>query len=79
MPEPYNEPAFPSAVSADTLGGLNYSPFPGATLRDYFAAHALTGVLVHPHATDGSPQQIADVAYAIADAMLRRRSTGEQK
>ena len=58
-----NEKAFPSS---DDLGVSNE----GMTLRDYFAAKALS---VHPvnahHVTE-----IAQYAYGLADAMLKERS-----
>lgn len=45
----------------------------GMTLRDYFATKAMQGLL----ATDLKPnvenEDLAEVAYAIADAMLRER------
>ena len=44
----------------------------GMTIRDYFAAAALTGSLAASH-TDGEPEEFANVAYIIADAMLERR------
>lgn len=52
----------------------------GMSLRDYFAAHALTGVLAmswHPEMgcapPDGTPWIVADYAYRVADAMLKER------
>lgn len=43
----------------------------GMTLRDYFAAKALQGLLASP----GAPGSIkaAEIAYCMADAMLRAR------
>ena len=51
----------------------------GMTLRDYFAAQALTGMLANPQG-DYSPllksavERFAYDAYACADAMLEARS-----
>jgi hypothetical protein len=44
------------------------------TLRDYFAAAALQGMLAHgmPHEEDWI--SFADYAYSQADAMLQRRA-----
>ena len=50
---------------------------PGMTLRDYFAAAALQGILSSP---DGGPdvwQSVADAAYYAADAMLAARERKE--
>jgi hypothetical protein len=46
---------------------------PGMTLRDYFAAAALQGVLASPD-TMGSQPSIAGYAYQFADAMLAERA-----
>ena len=68
-------PAFPGA----TYDG----PFAGMSLRDFFAAKAMQGIYACPdHVTepDGSDgpdpltdSDIARLAYAMADAMLRAR------
>jgi len=50
----------------------------GMTLRDYFAARALQGILSSP---DGGPddwQRVADAAYYAADAMLAAREAKEE-
>lgn len=63
-------PAFPSKMT--TLGAEFY----GLTLRDYFAAAALTGILAYdpewPVEKDAG--SIAHSAYRTADAMLKERS-----
>jgi hypothetical protein len=41
----------------------------GITLRDYFAAHALTGLIINP-ATVNTSAPLSARAYEIADAML---------
>jgi hypothetical protein len=48
---------------------------PGITIRDYFAAAALTGLLPDWGTPTHSSSQaaIAGLAYGIADAMLRER------
>ena len=50
--------------------------FAGMTLRDYFAAKALQGVLADPDLVM-SKHEIAACAYEIADAMIQAR--GESK
>jgi hypothetical protein len=55
----------------------------GMTLRDYFAAKAMVGLLSEPQPEDGEPElgegreyaaKAAKAAYRIADAMLAERS-----
>ncbi len=48
------------------------------TLRDYFAAAALTALLSKPRTEtkDDPPARHAEIAYAYADAMLVARSSG---
>jgi len=52
----------------------------GMTLRDYFAAQALTGAQIWDAVINGTNAQfsqgtekLAEVAYAVADAMLKAR------
>jgi len=52
----------------------------GMTLRDYFAAQALTGAQIWDSVLNGKNAQfsggvetLAEVAYAVADAMLKAR------
>ena len=52
----------------------------GMTLRDYFAAQALTGAQIWDAVLNGEKAQfcggvdkLAEVAYAVADAMLKAR------
>lgn len=65
MSTPINDggPAFPVA---DTI---HWDGHNSMTLRDYFAAHALTGAVQFGE----SPRQLADRCYDIADAMLAAR------
>ena len=46
----------------------------GLGLRDYFAAKALTGLLTES-SVDYQDEAIADLAYALADAMMKTRET----
>lgn len=65
-------PAFPIAYQHKTDGALFEQRWPGLSLRDYFAASALQGlvVIVAPGTT---PDDAAAAAYRLADAMLRAR------
>lgn len=72
-----NTPAFPLQGGYEQLD----SPCAGMTLRDYFAAQAMQGLvacgcltvahegMVHPF----NEIEVADQAYAMADAMLAAR------
>ena len=60
-----NPPAFPNDVKT-------ISERAGMTLRDYFAAQALQGMLAMPNG-DGEKDDYARWAYQYADAMLERR------
>ncbi|WP_374520331.1 hypothetical protein [Hydrogenophaga sp.] len=44
------------------------------TLRDYFAAKAMQGMLTRPGSID--PKQDAEFAYKMADAMLKAMEGG---
>lgn len=46
--------------------------FAGMTLRDYFAAKAMTGLLADSE-LQASPAEFAIRSYALADAMLEAR------
>ena len=65
-----NESAFPSG---DHRG---YEPESGMTLRDYFAAAALTGLLRDTEAFNNDAKA-AEWAYQFADAMLKARASQE--
>jgi hypothetical protein len=45
----------------------------GMTLRDYFAAKAVTGLLTAEIVGEYSNEHVAEIAYRIADAMLKAR------
>ena len=72
-----NPPAFPSFDYITQEGRENPK---GMTLRDYFAAQALTGAQIWDAVINGKNTQfsagtekLAEVAYAVADAMLKAR------
>jgi hypothetical protein len=48
----------------------------GITIRDYFAAAALTGQLSTEQGYNAASQKIAAWSYQIADAMLAARKEG---
>ncbi|HED3420906.1 TPA: hypothetical protein R4139_004896 [Enterobacter hormaechei subsp. hoffmannii] len=81
-------PAFPYVLvnnSSDPMNtfGIELAPgktadFGGMTLRDYFAAKAMQSALLaskqnHESSFETFAQSVAEVAYDVADAMLRAR------
>lgn len=72
-----NRPAFPSTHTVTTATGIKLEDHdPGMTLRDYFAAQALIGIISNPGAQGTPAELIPDVAraaYMMADAMLKAR------
>jgi len=67
-------PAFPCAYYSEPIGsiGPQFTIKGGMTLRDYFAAAALQGMLTDS-CIQGSDSQFAESAYSYADAMLKAR------
>lgn len=63
-----DKPNNPEAFPADTVK----EDYSGMTLRDYFAAKAITGA-IFKNANAGSQSELAKRAYEIADAMLNQR------
>lgn len=59
-------PDYEHAFPTERLGNL------GMTLRDYFAARAMQGILANPEGSS-SITQVAIDSYSIADAMLETR------
>lgn len=67
--------AFPTSSSTgNPLDGVYVQN--GMTMRDYFAAAALTGLLANPHEirSDSNNPFIAAEAWLIADAVLAKRN-----
>ena len=64
--------AFPIPPTCETSKGLSHAT-EGMSLRDYFAAHAMQGLLAGDTSTYGVPEQIAQDAWLMADEMLKRR------
>jgi hypothetical protein len=86
--KPENPPAFPQAEQLSQIIDQGrhriQTPFipanPGMSLRDYFAAQIISGILssleVMKYIEDGK-QSPAGTAYAMANAMLTERSKNE--
>lgn len=71
-------PAFPGLeyLGAESKGEWRDKPYDGMTLRDYFAAKALQGIMQNDHVDgQGDDTRHAALAYRYADAMLAARST----
>lgn len=69
-------PAFPVVgyKSADGIGVSIMEITGGMTLRDYFAAKAMQGILAHSWSSGAcTDENAAFDAYSIADAMLEAR------
>jgi hypothetical protein len=66
-------PAFPSKKRIQRAGYATqeFEPVDGMTLRDYFAAKAMQGILADPSTPE--IMDIAGAAYEMADAMLKAR------
>ena len=70
-----NPQAFPGEETAtydEKIIGRTYHP--GMSLRDYFAGKALTGLSSYKTITS---EEMAKLAYTIADAMLKAREPFE--
>ena len=69
-------PAFPTAEQRFPDGVLHTEATYGMTLRDYFAAKAMQGILASP-TTDPTSDSlaIAKAAYEMADDMLKARES----
>ena len=64
--------AFPFSNKHPTTGNTEQSE--GMTLRDYFAAKAMTGLLTAEIVGEYSNEHVAEISYRIADAMLEARN-----
>jgi hypothetical protein len=67
-------PAFPFPGSLYPDGSTCEPGELGMSLRDYFAAKAMQGQLSRPNAAYLSEKEVANVAYMVADAMLKERN-----
>ena len=66
-------PAYPHGYSAQA------NSMPGMSLRDHFAGQAMMGWVASYGPEDGrpNPESCAEIAYAVADAMIAARKGGE--
>jgi len=64
-----NIPAFPTNQYANGISPSGFDT--GMTLRDYFAAKAMQGMMVDVYAPNFD--YIANTAYEMADAMMKAR------
>jgi hypothetical protein len=66
-----NQPAFPTQFfNADKQAWIFDK---GMTLRDYFAANAMQGLLTAEIVGEYSNDHVAEIAYMLADAMMKAR------
>lgn len=80
-------PAFPLPVADQECSDRFESGYGGMSLLDYFAAKALQGLLSNPGGpvqsnnmngwdfTNCSPDDVAELAYAMAEKMLQARKS----
>ena len=76
-------PAFPRSIYSlnGAIDSQSMSVGYGMTLRDYFAAQALTGAQIwdavlngkNAQLAQGGAEKLSDIAYAVADAMMKAR------
>jgi hypothetical protein len=81
------KPAFPVHPTAHNVrSDAELDVLSGMQLRDYFAAHALSGLLSYPggegmgsHHSNNTIDGVASRSYMYADAMIRARDEEETK
>jgi len=67
-------PTFPSTMSTETI-----SAHEGITMRDYFAAKAMQGMLAACAGwSEGQQERLAKCSYAMADEMIKEKVRKEQ-
>jgi hypothetical protein len=67
-----NEPAFPTKINTEHFSHPSTIYNTGMTLRDYFAAKTLQGLLSNRNA-EAAIDEFASKSYQMADAMLKAR------
>lgn len=76
MTDTRDMPAFPLAFQEHDASGMPLAEMyahDGMTLRDYFAANAMQGLLAFWGSHDVEFREIAEDAYSAADAMIAAR------
>jgi hypothetical protein len=69
-----NTPAFPTKINTEHFSRPSTIYSTGMTLRDYFAAKAMQGMMADGQAFRlVAESTLANTAYEIADAMLKAR------
>lgn len=70
-----NHPAFPVQAYPGDAANPKVRPNTGMSMRDYFAAQAMIGIISNPEQIgDDTPvKDIAEFAFEMANAMLERR------
>lgn len=66
-----------SGFHGDEIRPGTTSHYGGMSLRDYFAAKAVQGMLAAPQIQSSDESMLARDAYTVADAMLAERAKGE--
>ena len=66
-------PAFPSLPIVKEFEGKRLTMTEGLTMRDYFAAKAMQGIISTNTSFLHNPEQLAAKAFEFANAMLRAR------
>jgi len=72
-----NEPAFPALPISRELNGELVYQSKGLTIRDYFAAKALQGIIASPNLNTFEDAKACEAAYQIADAMMEARNVAQ--
>lgn len=65
--------AYPLPCTASPMGGVHWAE-QGMSLRDYFAAAAMQGMLSCPDFDAGDMELVAKYAYIYANAMIAERN-----
>lgn len=68
-----NLSAFPYIIPADKEKGWDAEIIEGISMRDYFAAKAMQGMVAH-FGLAGTYKTLASTSYEIAEEMLKQRS-----
>jgi hypothetical protein len=69
-----NGPAFPTPDVYTANGDAVQQGSPGMSLRDYFAAAAMQGLVLKYSQRNRRYGNVARMAYSLADAMLKERA-----